>query len=122
MDDATGAAADTAAKTSIKFNYIKSAQFRVVHADGAYGGVTPRGYIHASLYSERRPLPQVTEVSILPGDQLGEEKPVFQKDDIVRELEVGLVMDLAAAKAFHDWLGKKIQTVEEIFVGKTEAE
>src|SRR4051812_28828519 len=87
MDDEQSATGDAPARTSIKFNYIKSSQFRVVHADGAYGGITPRGYIHASLYSERRPLPQLTEVPILPGDQLGEEKPLTQKEDMVRELE-----------------------------------
>lgn len=120
MDEEQTASGESPGRTSIKFNYIKSSQFRVVHADGAYGGITPRGYIHASLYSERRPLPQTTEVPILPGDQLGEEKPLVQKEDMVRELEVGVIMDLAAAKAFHDWLGKKIKAVEEIFGVKTE--
>ena len=120
MDDMQSASDETPARTSIKFNYIKSSQFRVVHADGAYGGITPRGYIHASLYSERRPLPQTTEVPILPGDQLGEERALVQKEDMVRELEVGVIMDLVAAKAFHDWLGKKIKAAEELFGVKTE--
>lgn len=42
----------------IRFNYIKSAQFRVIHADGAIGGVTPNGFIHMALFNERAAIPR----------------------------------------------------------------
>jgi hypothetical protein len=42
----------------ISFDYLKSQFFRVLHADGAIGGITPSGCIHCSFYSERQAIPQ----------------------------------------------------------------
>ena len=41
--------------TRVRFHYLKSQLWRVVHVDGAIGGITPRGMIHAALYSEEEP-------------------------------------------------------------------
>ena len=41
----------------LKADYIKSNLFRVVVADGAFGGLTPRGNIHIDFWSERRAIP-----------------------------------------------------------------
>ena len=32
-------------QSKVEFHYIKSNHFRVIHADGVYGGATPRGFI-----------------------------------------------------------------------------
>jgi hypothetical protein len=54
----------------VPFNYIKSSGFRVIHVDGAIGSVTPRGLIHAALFSERMPTPRVTVHPIAPDGNL----------------------------------------------------
>ena len=101
---------------SVRFNYIKSNGFRVVHVDGVVGGVAPRGAIFAALFSERVPIPEVTvqhlgEGGIL-GDEITEDRKV--REGIVREVEVGLMMDLQIAEAFHAWLGANIQSLKDI--------
>lgn len=98
----------------LRFHYIKSAAFRVIHVDGAHGGLTGRGYISASLYSERRPIPQIVEAKVNPDGTLEEETIVEGKDHIVRDVEVNLMFDVDSAKSFRDWLDKRLQQIEDI--------
>ena len=101
--------------SSITLHYIKSNYFRVVHADGAIGGFTPRGEVFFSIYSERAPLPDVT-VQAVENGQLGNEILEQRKgsEGILRELEVGVVMDLNVAKSFHAWLEERIKVAEQM--------
>lgn len=101
-------------KDTVKFLYVKSNYFRVVHADGAFGGLTPRGELFMSVFSERAPLPDVTVQAVEKG-QLGQEiiEQRQASDGIVREIEVGIVMDLVVAKSVVAWLSDRIKIVEE---------
>lgn len=92
----------------ITIHYIKANSFRVVHADGAHGGITPRGKIQVAFFNDRSPIPQKT-MRAIEGDKLGEEKPIEFKQGIVREVEVEIVMDLGTAKSVHAWLGHKVE-------------
>ena len=98
----------------LRFHYIKANQFRVIHVDGAYGGVTPRGLIHMSFYSERYPIPQVTAHYITAEGQLGDEIPEerVSRDGPIREIEVGVVIDVTTARALVEWLNEKIKLIE----------
>lgn len=101
----------------IKFHLIKSNLFRVVHADGAWGGLTPRGLLEVNFYSERTPIPREITLAINAepphiGGELMEER--VTRDGILREVEVGVMMDLAAATSFRDWLDKHVKEMERI--------
>jgi len=100
----------------LKFDYIKSSQFRVVHADGAWGGITPRGGVFLTLYCERPPIPQQTVHEISDSMELGPELPEERvaRDAVIREAEVGVLMDLVTAKALHRWLDDKIKTLDAL--------
>lgn len=101
--------------SSVTQNYIKSQFFRVVHADGAVGGFTPRGGIFMSLFSERAPLPDVT-VQAVENGQLGQEIIEQRKgsEGIIRELEVGVLMDVNMAESLVAWLQERIKVAKEI--------
>lgn len=103
-------------KKEIKFNYIKSNFFRVVHVDGAWGGITAQGKIHMTFYNERVPIPQQTIQPITPEGTLGneDESRRITKQDFVRELEVDAVMDLEVAKVLVSWLNGKIRAAEKL--------
>src|SRR3989304_8127727 len=94
----------------LRFHYIKSNNFRVVHVDGAHGGITPHGYIFFCVYNDRAPIPQVTVHGIDNDGSVTVEIPDerISKDGIVREVEVGLVMDLATAERLPRGLREKI--------------
>ena len=88
---------------------IKSAHFRVIHADGAFGGVSPKGYINCSFYSERWPIPKLTNVKIDPsGVQLSQEEVMDGKSGVLREYEASVMMDINTAASVYKWLGGKL--------------
>jgi hypothetical protein len=101
----------------IRFDYIKSQFFRVIHVDGIFGGTSPIGKaIRMSVWNERWPIPKQTVHEM---DELGnllkevvEER--IQRDAIVREVEVDLVMDVDCAKQMREWLSRKIEQYDEI--------
>lgn len=96
--------------TEIKFFYEKSNFFRVVHADGVFGGSTPLGYLHLAFYNERHPIPKTTALALVEdGKVSGPEKILDRKEGIFREVEVDVVMDLNVAVAFRGWLDEKIE-------------
>ena len=100
----------------IAFHYIKSNFFRVVHADGAHGGITPRGLVEMNFFSERHPIPKKVVHTLLPTGQMGPEvrEERVERDGPVREVDVGVIMDLAAAKSLHAWLAEKIEVLTKL--------
>ena len=101
----------------IEFDFIKSNFFRVIRADGAFGGIAPGGAIHMAIYSERQAIPTKT-VHSLDGQQLGAE--IVEKREgrtaIVREVEVDVVMELPQAIVFRQWLDEKITQLQQLTV------
>ena len=98
----------------VVFHYIKSKSFRVIHADGAIGGITPRMSLHIALFSERPAIPQKIVNAINPDGSLGEEivEERVTREGFVREVEVEVLMNLEAAKAFLGWLQGHVSTLE----------
>ena len=101
----------------IKFDYIKSNLFRVIHADGAVGGISPKATIHFAFYSERSPIPKQTVFPVNEDGTLGQEikDERVVRDAIVREVEVDVVMDLNTANSFLKWLEEKIKLAKKIY-------
>lgn len=104
-----------AQKRTISFDYIKSNQFRVVHADGVHGGLSPRGQaIQMAFFSERQPIPQKETYHLVEGIKLAGLKDTVGRDAIIREVEVEVLMGLETASAIHKWLGEKIELVKKL--------
>ena len=107
-----GQEASEATRGPVSFSYIKSNDFRVIHVDGAIGSVTPRGLIHAALYSERMPIPRLLVHPIGPDGNL---MPPVEQDirpGVVREVEVSLMLDRNAADALLLWLSQQIAELD----------
>jgi hypothetical protein len=100
----------------LEFDYIKSNFFRVIKADGAFGGLAPNGSVHMALYSERQALPTKIFHKVEPPGTLGPEIREKRQGTkaIVRELEVDAVMDIGAAVVLRNWLDDKITQFQQI--------
>lgn len=116
MADADDKSGGDTPPATLRFEYEKSVQFRTVIADGAIGGLTPRGYVHVAFYTERSPIPKVVVHGLNEDGTLGKE--LLDKREgrkgVFRELEVDVVMDEQAVMALHKWLGDKILALQEI--------
>ncbi len=91
------------AKT-VRFDYLKSPAFRVIHADGFHGGLTPHGKIHMAVFSERKPIARSETYSVSKDGGLGPMQYRLERDAFVREVEASIVMDLDKAIALRGWL------------------
>jgi hypothetical protein len=106
-------------RPEIQFHFIKSHLFRVIYAEGAVGGVSPKGLIQMTLFNERVAIPNLTVVEGTPeagGLRPGKEIMAKRegKNGIVRELEAEIMMSLQSAKSLHTWLGNHIATLEQM--------
>jgi len=115
MADSTTPPTKAGSQKKIKFHYLKSNLFRVIHVDGALGGLTPTLDLFFTLYSQRAPIPNLTVQPVLQNGQLGEEivSERVTKDGIIREPEVGVMMSLSTARAFHKWLTDKLELADK---------
>ncbi len=110
-DVAKAAVAEAVAKaqSGVEIHYMKSNLFRVIHADGAMGSLTPRGLLHMTLYSERVAIPKRGFRAISEGGQ-NLEPEVFTETigGVVRELEVDVLIDEELARELRDWLTRRL--------------
>src|SRR5690349_9267361 len=111
MDNGSqGAAEIPPAENRVAFDYVKGKDFRTVRADGAIGGITPSGYIHFALYSERAAIPRRVVHSI-EGGQLGSpiEAESVTRGAFVREMDVDVFLNADVARNLHTWLGEQLE-------------
>ncbi|QHD65752.1 hypothetical protein GS397_00815 [Sphingobium yanoikuyae] len=97
----------------VTFSYIKSNQFRVMHVDGALGGITPQGHLHVALYSERPSIPKVMVHSV-EGNVLGPPEAVEGRGGIVREIDADLIMTMQVVEELRDWLNLKLEEFAQL--------
>lgn len=92
----------------VRFFYIKSSQFRVIHVDGVIGAPTPNGFLHFGVYSERAAFPQSSEHTLSPEGRLSPPTSEEGKRGIVRELDTDLIMNIETATELRDFLTEQI--------------
>lgn len=102
--------------TTVSFDYIKTAQFRVLHADGAFLSLTFQGGVVLSFFSERQPIPrrivhQVKSDGTL-GDEIVEQRVV--RDAVIRDTEVAVAMTFDTAKRIQAALADLIAKMESL--------
>ena len=109
-------------RARVKFDYVKSNFFRVIRADGAHGGIAPRGDIFMALYSERPAIPKQVVHELKASSELGDEIRAERtvRDAIIREVEVGVILDEVVAQALVTWLQGKLQTKRQLREDKKE--
>jgi hypothetical protein len=96
----------------LKFVYTRASDYRVVASNGVQGGVTGRGDFRFDLFLESAETPNSVTHSITP-DGLG---PEIDRDpgrpDIIRELQMGVVMQVDQAKSFAHWILERVRLAE----------
>ncbi|HUZ61505.1 MAG TPA: hypothetical protein VMU83_22200 [Hanamia sp.] len=90
--------------------------FRHSHVDGAYAGITPRGLVSVSFFSERGPIPKASDFRITDENKLGEliSNSSDSKTGILREFEVGIYLDIMTTKALITLLSEKVIEFEKL--------
>ncbi|NNM67993.1 MAG: hypothetical protein HKM06_08295 [Spirochaetales bacterium] len=93
----------------ITFQFKKDPGYRLVVANGAWGGLTPRGEVKFDLFFEHIDLPdEITYMSTPDGLGPETERAPFPAP-IKRDTLVGIVMTVENAENFARWLLEKVQ-------------
>lgn len=90
-----------------------SNNFRELHVDGAYGGLTPKGMVNINFYAERLSIPKSTDYKIESQKLIKIADSEDSKKGIIREFETGVYMTFETAKELHKWLGEQIVRFEK---------
>jgi hypothetical protein len=99
----------------VKFNFVKSNLFRVIHVDAVWGTPTPSlDGINMNLCSQRFPIPQQVVYNLEPEGsfekEISEER--IQNDNLEWEVEVSAIMSLETAKILIGWLQNMVDQAE----------
>jgi hypothetical protein len=105
--------AEAAPASSIQIHYQKANFYRVIHADGALGGITPTRNIFVSLYNQRTPLPKMIEQRFSSDGTLGDEIRREGKTGLFREMEIGIVLTPAVAREIAKFLNEQAKLLDE---------
>lgn len=100
---------------TITFHNKISQNFREVHVDGAFGSITPPGFVNLNFYAERLPIPKATDYTINDNNTLGEKvnDSNDSKTGVVREYEFGIYCDLKTAINIRNFLSERITELEK---------
>ena len=103
-------------KSKIEFHNKITSNYREVHIDGAYGGITPRNYINLSFYSERFPIPKSSTYEVGESGSIGKLIANSQdsKTGIIREYEFGVYMDIRTALEIGRFLLDRVNELNKI--------
>lgn len=113
----------TKSPVEVQFNYLKSNFFRVIHVDGAMGNVTPQRKVFISFYSERVSLPDFTRNKVNDDGKLGNVlESKTSSPGIVREVEVGVSIDVEVARSLAVFLLQMASQAEGLESEQTEVQ
>ena len=102
---------------TIRFDYIKSNCFRVIHVDGVHGGPTPRvDGVQMAFFSERAAIPTREEHVLTEKSTLGKRIRIEKRDAIVREVEVEAILSIEMAKRLEEWIHEKVEQIKKLRV------
>lgn len=102
--------------TSISFDYIKGNLFRVIHADGAFLGLTGQGGLTITFFSERQPIPRRVVHEVSPDGAIGHElrDQRVVRDAVVREADVCVAMNIDTARRLLEIVSKMIESYDSL--------
>lgn len=100
---------------AIKFKYIFDNNYNPKYANGAYGGVSPKGEITINFYCERQAIPKSVKHDVIDGklSESTETEPEDLQSSMVRFVDTGVILNINTAKEIVTWLNEKIELVEK---------
>lgn len=95
--------------------YKRDDNYRLIPVTGIYGGITPQGLISADLFVDKPSTPEHITVSI---DERGNAtESAISRQDVTRELLVGLLVNPQIARVMGSWLISKADEYDKLILG-----
>jgi len=99
----------------MQIHFVKSSQFRVIHANGVWYGGDSQQNLHLTFFNERAPIPKKLVFNLNEQGMVVSEDATQRdsKEGIVREMEIDVVFSLQAAVEFHKTLGENLKAIQQ---------
>ena len=98
----------------ITIKYIQATDYKIIAANGAYGGVTPKGDIMMNLFVEHATVPESVTHDVVEG-KLGPQVATDKGGSMfTRDLQIGVVMSADQAEQIAVWLHGKAEEVKKL--------
>ena len=96
----------------VEIRFERASDYKIVHADGAWGGITPSGSVAIGFYAEYKGEP----TSIIYEAKGGSPTEVRRSgpEPLRRELQVNVMMTESVAVALYEWLGTRLAELETL--------
>lgn len=107
----------------IVFEHTKSPDYRKIYANGAWGGVTPKGELNFELFQEKHVMPERIVHAINPDGSLGKElarEPGTEVPVVQREAQAYVTMSTDSARSIANWMLEKVKQYEKQAAPKME--
>jgi hypothetical protein len=92
----------------VTFHYEFDPAYRIVGANGVWGGLTPRGDIRLDFFVESLTVPDSVVNLITPDGKLGPELARTPERRITRRLQVGILLSREQADDIADFLKARV--------------
>ena len=90
---------------SVKFIYNTPDDYKIVYANGVFGGLTPRGDVNCSFFLEYPQVPKEQEFELDKENKVGNLISVAGNVALVnRDLQIGIILKLEDAEIIANWL------------------
>ena len=116
MSDTTpkSAAGAPGVRLQLPIHFVKSSQFRVVHASGVWYTGDAQQNLHMTFFNERAPIPKkvvlnVNEKGMIVSEDMSQRE---SKEGVIREMEIDVIFSLQAALEFYKTLGENLKVIQ----------
>jgi hypothetical protein len=102
-------------RKKVEFKYVFKDDYNPVYANGAYGGISPKGEITINFFMERNPVPYSVTHELKEDGTIGDELKRDPERDhamMIRFVTAGVVLNKSAARNIHEWLGKYLAILD----------
>jgi len=102
---------------TVKVVYTEAPDYKVIYANGVYGGVTGREELRFDLFQEYHQFPNEEQRKINEDGTIGDPIPNERDSgqlELIRERQVGIVIPISFAETLHRWLGERIEAYKGI--------
>lgn len=99
------------------FHYQKNPDFKTVYTSGVVGGINVQGLINMNFFVDRPPIPQKVTYDVVEQENkpvIGQQTNIDVKDGAIREVQVGLLLDIHTAQSIINWLEQKIKEIKSV--------
>lgn len=95
-------------EVALRVKYTKSRDYRIVHSDGAMGGMTPRGDFRLEFIVTLPPEITSEEITVAADGKVTSKGMVSESAALIRERQVCVVMSPQSAKSLSEWLSEQV--------------